>query len=183
VCEKGKELSQYAFCVNEGTCKRKVEQGDPHPLCNCPSGYEGRHCQYEVGTAPEEEISYVQKRDGKLDSKVRGSSGGDSDNDGISGGTKFLIVVIALASVAIAGYCLCSRKNKSQIESDTGKESADETEVSVPHGGDQDVVVEDLPDDHPDADNGDKSEKDTTTDTSPRATEINTADDPEREII
>jgi hypothetical protein len=54
-CESGRQFSSYAFCVNGGTCKRLVEPGDPHPLCNCPDGFEGRHCQFDAGTAPKQE--------------------------------------------------------------------------------------------------------------------------------
>jgi len=54
-CEAGREFSSYAFCVNGGVCKSLVEPEEPHPLCDCSDGFEGRHCQFAVGTAPQEE--------------------------------------------------------------------------------------------------------------------------------
>jgi hypothetical protein len=61
VCEEGRTTSEYAFCVNGGTCVRKVPPGEPHPFCHCLDGYEGRHCQYQQGfaAAPMEELIYV----------------------------------------------------------------------------------------------------------------------------
>ena len=63
VCEMGVKLSSYAFCTNSGTCKQLVESGQPHPGCDCPSEFEGRHCQYRQGTAPPGELLLIWNED------------------------------------------------------------------------------------------------------------------------
>jgi hypothetical protein len=63
VCERGVEISAYAFCTNSGSCREMVESGETHPGCKCPLEYEGRHCQYREGTAPPEELLLVWNDD------------------------------------------------------------------------------------------------------------------------
>jgi hypothetical protein len=41
-----------AFCVNNGICKARIEDGESHPGCNCPDGYEGEHCEFIKGKQP-----------------------------------------------------------------------------------------------------------------------------------
>jgi len=35
-----------AFCVNGGTCKGFVSQGEEHPGCQCKNDFQGDHCEY-----------------------------------------------------------------------------------------------------------------------------------------
>ena len=41
-----------------------VEAGEPHAGCRCPSEFEGRHCQYRRGTAPEYELRFTHSTGG-----------------------------------------------------------------------------------------------------------------------
>jgi len=63
VCEMGVEISHYAFCTNSGKCVKSVESGESHPGCDCPSEFEGRHCQYRKGTAPPAELLLIWNED------------------------------------------------------------------------------------------------------------------------
>lgn len=56
ICQKDVPFSSYAFCTNGGTCVKTVSTGEPHAGCVCPDEFEGRHCQYRKGTAPEAEL-------------------------------------------------------------------------------------------------------------------------------
>ena len=38
--------ANFAFCVNNGLCKAKVGDNDPHPGCNCEEGFTGDHCEF-----------------------------------------------------------------------------------------------------------------------------------------
>jgi hypothetical protein len=65
-CEIGNENSNYAYCLNGGTCRMMVTSVQQHVPCECPrteddtsTGYEGRHCQYERNTQPEGEYKYT----------------------------------------------------------------------------------------------------------------------------
>jgi len=66
ICEAGTSLSSYAFCTNGGTCVNTVLTGGPHEGCECPAEFEGQHCQYLIGTAPDSEIfnPYAETYDG-----------------------------------------------------------------------------------------------------------------------
>ena len=63
VCEEGQLTSQYAFCTNGGTCVATIRQGMPHAGCHCPDGFEGRHCQYLKGTAPDYELKLAYQEE------------------------------------------------------------------------------------------------------------------------
>lgn len=45
------------FLLHEwGKCIKQIKTGEPHAGCRCPDGFEGRHCQYREGTAPDAEL-------------------------------------------------------------------------------------------------------------------------------
>ena len=55
ICEANTPVSDDAFCVNGGKCRKTVLKGEDHPGCDCPEEFEGSKCQYLKGTAPEGE--------------------------------------------------------------------------------------------------------------------------------
>jgi hypothetical protein len=61
-CERGQPTSDYAFCTNGGKCKSLIWHGEPHAGCICNPEFEGRHCQYREGTAPEEELDIAENK-------------------------------------------------------------------------------------------------------------------------
>lgn len=95
-CEIGTSTSSYAFCVNGGECANLVSDGEPHPGCSCGKQYEGRHCQYERGTAPAYEL---------------GSQPLVPLSDGMSAGLVFIVVAVALGGFA-GGIFIYVTKNK-----------------------------------------------------------------------
>ena len=44
--QPGMGKANFAFCVNNGLCKGKVNDGEDPPGCTCPEGYTGAHCEY-----------------------------------------------------------------------------------------------------------------------------------------
>lgn len=50
ICTKngqpGMGKASFAFCVNNGVCMGKVNDGEDHPGCTCPEQFYGDHCEY-----------------------------------------------------------------------------------------------------------------------------------------
>ncbi|KAL3894371.1 MAG: hypothetical protein SGARI_007766, partial [Bacillariaceae sp.] len=42
--------ANFAFCVNNGLCKAKVADDEPHPGCVCENGFTGDHCEFLEGS-------------------------------------------------------------------------------------------------------------------------------------
>ena len=109
ICTKngqpGMGKANFAFCVNNGICKGRVEDGEDPPGCTCPDGFYGDHCEYL-----EEE---KEEDNGKFD-------GGDNDLDDdyqtppINAGLRPTIktkspnaVVIGLSAAHCCCDCVC----------------------------------------------------------------------------
>ena len=119
-CERGRPSSSYAFCANGGSCKQLVEPGEPHPLCNCPDGFEGRHCQFDVGTAPKQE-------------QILPISGGSDQNTSKALANFFIVAVSLIAVVLLASlgsFCLRRRRAGRECGSSNTKPSAAAEEIS-----------------------------------------------------
>lgn len=114
VCEEGRNFSSYAFCVNNGTCSKIVPPGQPHPLCNCESGYVGRYCEFNnASRVPPNELAYVDTNFG-VDTSASNSS--------LSGGLKFLITAFVLGSLAVvAGFYLRKRRRATRSNNEATK--------------------------------------------------------------
>lgn len=104
VCEAGRASSHYAFCTNEGQCKAYVVPGEDHPGCDCTgTGFEGRHCQFVEGTAPAEEIIYIDSGGYQAPSVLDGDKSSLTSSR-LSGMQVFLIVAIVGSVVAIGAF-------------------------------------------------------------------------------
>lgn len=142
VCERDRAFSSYAFCVHGGSCREMVAAGAPHPLCACPRGTSGRHCQFASDQAPPDELVYVDTnavRDGDGTAAVSGAS--------MSRGIWFLLVALLVAFGAfIVGTLHIRRKRRRQwadgtsLEKEaTGKDNGvDRTNASAVTGDDDD---------------------------------------------
>mmetsp|Transcript_34803 Transcript_34803/g.41977 ORF Transcript_34803/g.41977 Transcript_34803/m.41977 type:complete len:243 (-) Transcript_34803:218-946(-) len=52
-CEYGVTISAISFCTNGGECRDQIVEGQKHPGCDCVDGYEGPHCEFDYGLAPQ----------------------------------------------------------------------------------------------------------------------------------
>lgn len=59
ICTKngqpGMGKANFAFCVNNGICKDKVNDGEDPPGCWCPDNFYGPHCEYLEGEDEDQE--------------------------------------------------------------------------------------------------------------------------------
>mmetsp|Transcript_22246 Transcript_22246/g.42239 ORF Transcript_22246/g.42239 Transcript_22246/m.42239 type:complete len:326 (-) Transcript_22246:185-1162(-) len=98
-CLVGGAESSYSFCVNGGDCVREIIRGQDHPGCtNCP-GFEGRHCQYEAGKAPPEELQAERKDI-------------TDDSDDVKPG--FIIIIVLLGCLVLGSLALFVLKRSNQ---------------------------------------------------------------------
>ena len=107
-CEKGAQTSDYAFCTNGGKCITQVQFGEPHAGCRCPNEFEGRHCQYRKGTAPDAELKFAFAQ----------------QEHHIEGFFLFLIILVVACFVGGLGYVVIARKMSSRQP--ISKEEVDE---------------------------------------------------------
>ncbi|GKY99907.1 hypothetical protein MPSEU_000944300 [Mayamaea pseudoterrestris] len=109
-CEIDKEKSDYAFCVNGGSCGRNmVTSGERFHGCTCPTFFEGRHCQFPAGSA--------------LDRDFLTSSSETEKRGGIGAGTIVAIVLVVLVGMAgLVQYVIVARRRRNE-DSDSGQKS------------------------------------------------------------
>jgi hypothetical protein len=108
-CEVGNPDSDYAFCVNGGTCLRMTRQGKPHRGCLCGKEHEGRHCQYKEGTAPESELAYMREQEAIANADA-----------GLSGVGLFFVLLALLGVFGGMGFVLYRHYQRHGLETDTG---------------------------------------------------------------
>ena len=136
VCVRDAEHSTYSFCVNGGKCKEYIEFNEEHPLCDCPDGYVGRHCQFktniDIGNdfeiPPEDEIKYVNmiwnSRTNTTEVLEPVSS---ESNDELSGGMKFFILLLVMIVVVLTCIICVRRRRRQQSPTTTSTTTKDTT--------------------------------------------------------
>ena len=74
ICTKngqpGMGKANFAFCVNNGICNYKINDGEDPPGCNCPEGFTGEHCELLMS----DDDGGMYDDDGDID-------GGNADSD------------------------------------------------------------------------------------------------------
>jgi hypothetical protein len=108
-CEVGNLVSDYAFCVNGGTCLRMTREGKPHRGCLCGEEHEGRHCQYKKGTAPTSELAYMKEQEAIL-----------NEDAGLSGVGLFFVLLMLFGAFSGVGLLLYRHYQKNGIEMYSG---------------------------------------------------------------
>eukprot|EP00522_Entomoneis_paludosa_P009396 CAMPEP_0172440214 /NCGR_PEP_ID=MMETSP1065-20121228/922_1 /TAXON_ID=265537 /ORGANISM="Amphiprora paludosa, Strain CCMP125" /LENGTH=675 /DNA_ID=CAMNT_0013188999 /DNA_START=26 /DNA_END=2053 /DNA_ORIENTATION=- len=96
ICIEGSEVHKYnpskglSFCVNYGTCKAKVKEGEPHPGCDCEEGkWTGPHCEIKIAQQPVSGPTAIKN---------------ESDDDGGKGFRVISAIVAVIAVVGIVGF-------------------------------------------------------------------------------
>eukprot|EP00542_Grammatophora_oceanica_P014704 CAMPEP_0194027442 /NCGR_PEP_ID=MMETSP0009_2-20130614/1590_1 /TAXON_ID=210454 /ORGANISM="Grammatophora oceanica, Strain CCMP 410" /LENGTH=245 /DNA_ID=CAMNT_0038666505 /DNA_START=148 /DNA_END=885 /DNA_ORIENTATION=+ len=110
-CTLRQEISRDFFCTNGGTCKATVTNSEAHLGCDCPTKYEGDHCQFTEGTAP---TAWPYNGGKEPDSygypgEFGGSGGGGG---GMHGGIIAVIVLVVVGVVCAAGLFVMRRRQK-----------------------------------------------------------------------
>ena len=103
-CTFNQEVSTISFCTNNGQCKVQVSSDAGHLGCDCPTGYEGDHCQFVEGAKPVG-WPFDGSQQQKLSTGQSSSQGG-----GLQGGVVAVIVIIVLGFVGGVGYMIYRKK-------------------------------------------------------------------------
>lgn len=141
ICTKngtpGVGKANFAFCVNNGICKARVNDDEAHPGCDCEEGFVGDHCEFSEDNAP---LPGGPAPGSTPNTPVSASaSSGDSNNNLVVGVASALI-----ATAIIAGYFVLramfrgGRGSKKQQAADAGAavaaEEADSSSFSTGTG-------------------------------------------------
>ncbi len=94
-----------------------VNSGQPFAGCDCLNTFEGRHCQYNFGTAPLAELQYLPAQ----------------QLSHLSGGVIFVIVLVAV--LCLAGISFFIYRNRHAGMSSSSSSSGREQYDSDGHGG------------------------------------------------
>mmetsp|Transcript_100741 Transcript_100741/g.150974 ORF Transcript_100741/g.150974 Transcript_100741/m.150974 type:complete len:270 (+) Transcript_100741:88-897(+) len=95
-CEVGQPSSDYAFCTNGGQCAEMIHNGGRHAGCICTDEFEGRHCQYRKGTAPEIELEVAY----------------EDERSHISAGLLILILLLVFGVAGMVAYKIYLQRQK-----------------------------------------------------------------------
>jgi len=99
--------STSSFCVNGGICTDIVMTEDVHRGCECPSGFEGDHCEYVEGTNPQRINSFSSL------SNSSGNTNQTSTRQRLNGIGIFFVVLI-LTSAFFGGIYTAREMKKKQ---------------------------------------------------------------------
>ena len=148
ICTKngqpGMGKANFAFCVNNGVCKGKVDDGEDPPGCTCPDRFYGDHCEYL-------DDPMAQEDDGDYD-------GGYADDDydysdyatpqpqaaskyainqsGVMTGLSAAVIVIAVIFIAVVLRALLNAKSSQRGKAADIQAAITEEETTAGFNGD-----------------------------------------------
>jgi hypothetical protein len=117
--QPGMGKANFAFCVNNGICKGKVNDGEDSPGCICPQGYSGDHCEYllsdddvDFWNGENSDVPKVDKDPSSSSVTESGVSSGSSegpyqDNELVIALSSVVIVIVVLIALIILRALFC----------------------------------------------------------------------------
>ncbi|KAL3908371.1 MAG: hypothetical protein SGILL_008509, partial [Bacillariaceae sp.] len=140
--------ANFAFCVNNGLCKAKVETDEPHPGCNCEDGFEGDHCEFLAGQGSGSSSGSTSgSSSGSSSSGANAQAPTSSNVDEANQSVVVAVSAVLVAVIVIAGFFVFRAmvsggrsSNKGTTAAEAGDAVAEaEKEVSTGLGGVEDV--------------------------------------------
>lgn len=158
ICTKngqpGMGKANFAFCVNNGQCMGKVDDGEDPPGCFCPEGFYGDHCEY-LESEEEEDDTYTFEGDYVIPDIEPPPPTMSKLILGLSAAV--IVTVIAFIAVLLRSL-LKGPSNAADIKNalSESESSAATTGIANNYSGDssmEDIEVEDYTNDHNDKTN------------------------------
>jgi hypothetical protein len=134
ICTKtgqpGVGKANFAFCVNNGSCKAKVDDNEAHPGCHCGAEFSGEHCEFLKSSTEGTQPPSTQPPVFSTSTTTSSNSGSDT---GVIAVSVTLMVVIVVAGFFVLRALCCSgdriRRGKSD-GADVGAAVAEEEAAS-----------------------------------------------------
>ena len=159
ICTKngqpGMGKANFAFCVNNGQCKGKVNDGEDPPGCFCPEGFYGDHCEY-LEVEEKDDDSYTFEGDYTIPD-IQGPPA--AMNDLVFGlSAAVIVVVIAFIVVLLRALFKGPGSNAADIknalsETESSAAATNTTGIINTNSGDgslEDIEVDDYVNNHTD---------------------------------
>jgi hypothetical protein len=119
--QPGVGKANFAFCVNNGKCKAKVNDNEAHPGCLCSAEFSGDHCEFlKTSESSQEESSSGEEP------SASSTSSSDSGSDGaVVGVSVTLMIVIVVAGFFVLRALFCGGRARG------GKSGGADVEAAV----------------------------------------------------
>jgi len=130
-CQLQQQTSSDWFCTNKGTCVFSTESsqsGGSQWDCDCPTNFEGPHCQFVAGNVPRDWPGYDFDPDtGTLASATRTST--RDKGGGLHVAVSIFIGVAVAVVVALVGFFVVHKIRNREIGSATQNSTRDHSEA------------------------------------------------------
>ena len=165
ICTKngqpGMGKANFAFCVNNGMCKGRVNDGEDPPGCICPDGFYGDHCEYleeekeedngkfDGGYDDDSELSY-EFDDGDQPKKATASNTSPLKQNKVVVGLSAAVIVVVIVFVGFIARALFKSPPGSTAADIKGALSEEETSATpsnisgIIHSSSGDGSLEDI---------------------------------------
>lgn len=140
-CQLEQETTSNWFCTNQGTCVLSKGASEAQWMCDCPTDFDGPHCQFIRGNVPREWPGYDYDPITGILGSSKQYSKRSMDDSGLHIGVTITIVIVVLAFVALTSI-LVIRKIRGGKNPDAAQNSTRDPSEALKLEADGSVLQE-----------------------------------------